>query len=122
MSDETSVYLGGGACWNSVGNFEKSITENFYIERDGGFISEDVTTSTTYQNKNTSYYGELGVEQALSDRSTFSIGFKLNLGQALLSTGSYQVYDVINQQEIANDKFSKRYNERFELMVNLNFQ
>ncbi len=108
VSDETSFFLGGAMNWNSVGKYQNSITENFYIERDGSFISEDVTTSVSYLGNNTSYFGELGMEQKIGDRSTLSLGLKLNLGQALLSSGSYRVYDVINQKELVNDQFSSK--------------
>jgi opacity protein-like surface antigen len=106
LSDQTSLYLGGGIAWNRIGTYSESIVKNFYIEKESGFINEDVSSEVTYNSDNLAYFGEIGIQQALSDQASISFGLKTNFGQGQMSQGSYSVFNVIDQTYLSQDKFS----------------
>ena len=105
---EDDLYLYGqlGYSFNQLSANTLNKQEEFEQIKNGVF--ENINMTTTYFAKNRSIVPEIGVQKKLGGNHMVSAGIKLNIGDAVIKSGKYDVLNLVDTTIITNDNYSSK--------------
>ena len=105
---ENDLYLYGqlGYSFNQLS--ANTLNKHEEFEQVKNDVYENINMTTTYSAKNRSIIPEIGVQKKIGGNHIVSAGIKVNIGDAVIKSGDYDVLNLIDSTIITSDKYSSK--------------
>jgi len=105
---EDDIYIYGQLAYSFNQLSANTLNQFEEFEQVKNDVYENINMTTTYTAKNRSIVPEIGIQKKIGDKHLLSAGLKLNIGNAVIKSGNYDVVDLLDTSIITYDSYSSK--------------